>query len=284
MARPIGPTIPRWQLGEQLSQLRSSAGKSQQDAANRLGCSLSKIQKIEGGEVGMKPVELEALLALYGASEALSGQLLELRALGSQRGWWSKYGAVSAPFATFLGLESAATKIRIFESFMVHGLLQTKDYAYALTESSNPAMPDAELDRQVQIRLERQERVFGEEPPEIWVVLDEAVLRRQIGGPKVMADQLNHLLRLPKRVTVQVVPFGNGGYPGALGALTLFEFAEDQHTPVAYVESQAGNLYLEREDDLARNNVSLNHITAAALSKQESRELIAAVARQLVPQ
>ncbi|AEV85772.1 DNA-binding protein [Actinoplanes sp. SE50] len=284
MARPIGPTIPRWQLGEQLSQLRTSAGKSQQDAANRLGCSISKIQKIEGGEVGMKPVELEALLVLYGAPDALSGQLQELRTLGAQRGWWSKYGAVSAPFSTFLGLESAATKIRIFEPLMVHGLLQTEAYAHALTEASNPSMPDTEVDRQVRIRLERQDRVFLEEPPEIWVVLDEAVLRRQIGSPQVMAEQLNHLLRLPKRVTVQVVPFANGSYPGTLGALTLFEFAEELHSPVAYVESQAGNLYLEREDDLARSNVSLNHITAAALSKQESRELIAAVARQLVPQ
>ncbi|WP_436532600.1 helix-turn-helix domain-containing protein [Actinoplanes sp. HUAS TT8] len=284
MARPIGPTIPRWQLGEQLSQLRSAAGKSQQDAANRLGCSVSKIQKIEGGEVGTKPVELEALLALYGAAESLSSQLLELRALGAQRGWWSKYGAVPSPFATFLGMESAATKIRVFEPLMVYGLLQTQDYTHALIEAHTPALTDAEVDRQVQIRMERQERVFSDEPPDIWVVLDEAALRRQIGSPEVMARQLNHLLRLPKRVTVQVVPFASGGYPGGLGGLTIFEFADEMHSPVAYVECQAGNLYLEREDDLARSNVALNHIAAAALSKQQSRELIAAIARQFVPE
>lgn len=284
MPRPIGPTIPRWQLGEQLSQLRAGVRKSQQDAASRLGCSISKIQKIEGGEVGMKQVELEALLDLYEVPEALRSQLLELRALGNQRGWWSKYGAVPAPFATFLGLESAATKIRVFEPLMVHGLLQTQDYARALAETLNPNLSDTEVDRQVRIRLERQERVFGEDPPEVWVVLDEAVLRRQIGGPGVMANQLDHLLKLPKRVLVQVVPFTNGGYPGTLGALTLFEFAEELHTPVGYVESQAGNLYLEREDDLTRANLVLNHINAAALSKQESRELIAAVARQLSEQ
>ncbi|MFC4070310.1 helix-turn-helix domain-containing protein [Actinoplanes subglobosus] len=282
MPRPIGPTIPRWQLGEQMSQLRSAARKSQQDASGRLGCSVSKIQKIEGGEVGMKQVELEALLELYGAPDPLRAQLLELRRLGAQRGWWSKYGQVPTPFATFLGLESAATKIRIFEPLMIHGLLQTKDYAHALAESLNPALTDAEVDRQVQIRLERQERVFAEDPPEIWVVLDEAVLRRQLGGREVMARQLDHLLTLPKRVTVQVVPFANGGYPGAMGALTLFEFAEDLHTPVAYVESQAGNLYLEREDDLGRANLALDHINAAALSKQQSRELIAGVARQFL--
>ncbi|GGN93950.1 transcriptional regulator [Actinoplanes lobatus] len=284
MARPIGPTIPRWQLGEQLSQLRSAAGKSQQDAANRLGCSVSKIQKIEAGEVGTKPVELEALLALYGTPDPLRDQLMELRTLGAQRGWWSKYGAVPAPFATFLGLESAATKIRIFEPLMVHGLLQTADYARALAESVNPPSTTAEVDRQVQIRLERQERVFGEDHPELWVVLDEAVLRRHMGGPEIMAKQLDHLLRLPKWVTIQVVPFTGGGYPGALGALTVFEFQDDLHTPVVYMESQAGNLYLEREDDLARSNLAMNHITAAALSKQQSRELITAAARQLAPQ
>lgn len=284
MPRPIGPTIPRWQLGEQLSQLRSAARKSQQDAATRLGCSVSKIQKIEGGEVGMKQVELEALLELFDAPDGLQTQLLELRALGNQRGWWSKYGAVPAPFATFLGLESAATTIRVFEPLMVHGLLQTPEYARALAETLNPNLSDAEVDRQVRIRLERQERVFAEDPPEVWVVLDEAVLRRQIGGREVMAAQLNHLLKLPKRVLVQVVPFANGGYPGTLGALTLFEFAEDLHTPVGYVESQAGNLYLEREDDLTRCSLALSHIAAAALSKQQSRELIAAVARQLAEQ
>ncbi|GAA2628330.1 hypothetical protein Adu01nite_63810 [Paractinoplanes durhamensis] len=167
---------------------------------------------------------------------------------------------------------------------MVHGLLQTEDYAHALAETLNPSLSDAEVDRQVRIRMERQERVFAEDPPEVWVVLDEAVLRRQIGGRAVMAKQLDHLLRLPKRVLVQVVPFAGGGYPGTLGALTLFEFAEEVHTPVGYVESQAGNLYLEREDDLARANLAMNHIAAAALSKQESRELIASVARQLSEQ
>ncbi|KUL25819.1 helix-turn-helix domain-containing protein [Actinoplanes awajinensis] len=284
MPRPIGPTIPRWQLGEQLSQLRSAAGLSQQDAAKRLGCSVSKIQKIEGGEVGSKPVELEALLILYGTPDDLREQLLELRTLGAQRGWWSRFGALPAPFATFLGLESAATKIRIFEPLMVHGLLQTPDYARALIESVNLMSTHAEVDRQVQIRLERQERVFGEEHPDLWVVLDEAVLRRQMGGSDVMARQLDHLLRLPRWVTVQIVPFSSGGHPGALGALTLFEFADQTHTPVAYVESQAGNLYLEKEDDLARSGVALDHIASAALSKQQSRELIKTTAQQLVPQ
>ena len=281
MPRPIGPTIPRWQLGEQLGALRERAYVSQVQIAGRLGCSVSKIQKIEAGEVGLVRAELEVMLTEYQlADEALRVELFELQRLGKQRGWWSKFGAVPAPFATFLGLESAAIRIKAFEPLVVHGLLQTEDYARAIAGTVAMISNDEQRERQVRIRMERQETVFGEDPPEIWVILDEAVLRREVGSSTVMAGQLRHLLKLPLRVTVQVVPFANGGYPGTLGAMTIFEFQERLHTPVVYVEGQAGNLYLEKEDDLRRCNLAYNHMTASALSKQESTKLIAAAARQ----
>jgi len=281
MSRPIGPTIPRWQLGEQLGRLRERARVSQAQIAERLGCSVSKIQKIEAGEVGMVRVELEAMLVEYKITdEQMRAELLELQRLGKQRGWWSKFGAVPAPFATFLGLESAAVRIRAFEPMVVHGLLQTEDYARAIAGTVSLTSEEEQRERQVRIRMERQEKVFGEDPPEVWVILDEAVLRRNVGGPGVMGNQLRHLLKLPTSVTVQVVPFSSGGYPGTLGAMTIFEFEERLHTPVVYVEGQAGNLYLEKEDDLRRCNLAYNHMTASALSKQESAKLIAAVARQ----
>ena len=281
MARPIGPTIPRWQLGEQLSRLRERAQVSQAQIADRLGCSVSKIQKIEAGEVGMVKVELEAMLDEYHiADDGMRGEMLELQRLGKQRGWWSKFGAVPAPFATFLGLESAAVRIKAFEPMVVHGLLQTEDYARAIAGTVALTSNDEQRERQVRIRMERQQNAFGDDPPEVWVILDEAVLRREVGGALVMAAQLSHLLRLPSYVTVQVVPFNNGGYPGTLGALTIFEFEERLHTPVVYVEGQAGNLYLEKEDDLRRCNLSYSHMTASALSKQQSAMLIAAVAEQ----
>src|SRR5262249_30950387 len=133
MPRPIGPTIPRWQLGEQLADLRTGAQVSQARIAERLGCSVSKIQKIEAGEVGLVRAELEAMLGEYDLTdEALRAELFELQRLGKQRGWWSTFGAVPAPFATFLGLESAATRIKAFEPLVVHGLLQTEDYARAI--------------------------------------------------------------------------------------------------------------------------------------------------------
>jgi len=122
--------------------------------------------------------------------------------------------------------------------------------------------------------------VLGQDAPRIWVILDEAVLRRVVGGPRVMADQLKHLTQMARQCTLQVVPFAHGGYPGARGALTIFEFDERMHSPVAYVESQAGNLYMEKSEDLRRCSLVFNHLTAAALSKQESLKLVNATARE----
>jgi transcriptional regulator with XRE-family HTH domain len=281
MPKPIGPTVPRWQLGEQLGRLRERAAVSPGDIAERLGCSISKIHKIEGGQVSMVRAELEAILDYYKVTDgALRAELTELQRLGKQRGWWAKFGAVPAPFADFLGLETAASTIRVFEPLVVHGLLQTEEYARAIAGQTALLAGDDERERQVRIRMERQETVLGEEPPEIWVVLDEGVLRRVIGSEAVMARQLMHLSRLPMSITVRVVPFRSGAYPGINGPMTIFEFEERLHTPVVYVEGQAGNVYLEKERDLRRCYAAYEHITASALSKQDSAQLIAAVARE----
>ncbi|NJC71247.1 helix-turn-helix domain-containing protein [Planosporangium thailandense] len=282
MPKPIGPTIPRWQLGEQLARMRETAGISQAEIADRLGCSVSKVQKIEAGDVGIVRAELLLMLDVYGVTDAeVRDSLMELQRLGKQRGWWSTFGQVPAPFATFLGLESAATAIRVFEPLVVYGLLQTEDYARAIAETwDGGVLAEEQVDRQVKIKLERRQRVLDEHAPDLWVILDEAVLHREVGGKAVMAAQLKHLASMAKRMTLQVVPFERGGYPGLRGALTIFEFDERMHSPVAYVEGQGGNLYMEKAEDLRRCAVAYNHITATALSKQESVKLIMAVAHQ----
>jgi hypothetical protein len=221
------------------------------------------------------------MLDVYGVSDAeVRDSLLELQRLGKQRGWWSGFGQVPAPFATFLGLESAATRIQVFEPMMVYGLLQTEDYARAIAETCDPGLTEDQVERQVKLRMERQQRVLDEDPPELWVILDEAVLRREVGGKAVMAAQLKHMAAMAKRMTLQVVPFSHGGYPGVRGALAIFDFDERMHSPVAYVEGQAGNLYMEKAEDLRRCSLVYNHMTATALSKQESVKLITAAARQ----
>jgi len=279
VTRPIGPTIPRWQLGEQLAHLRDSAGMSQAAIAEQLGCSVSKIQKIEAGDVGVVRGELLLILDAYGVQDAaLRAELTQLQRLGKERGWWSRFGHLPAPFATFLGLESAATSIQIFEPFIVTGLLQTEEYARAVEQAFDRGGPD-EMDKQVKLRIERQHLVLEGDVPTITVILDEAAVRREIGGPMVMAAQLRRLQALSKRITLQVVPFTHGSYPGAKGGLTIFEFDERMHSPVAYVESHVGNLYMERPEELLSCNVTFRHMQAAALSKQQSLKLISAAAR-----
>jgi transcriptional regulator with XRE-family HTH domain len=284
VTKPIGPTIPRWQLGEQLTHLRDSAGRSQAEVAEALGCSVSKVQKIEAGDVGVVRAELLLLLNLYGVAddESLSDELLQLQKLGKQRGWWSTFGQVPAPFATFLGLESAARSIHIYEPLMVTGLLQTEEYARAIAETCDPGLTPEQVEKQVKLRIERQQRVLDSDPPAAWVILDEAAVRREVGGPAVMGAQLRKLQLLAKTITIQVVPFTQGSYPGVRGGLTIFEFEERMHSPVAYVETQAGNLYMERSEELHWCNVTFRHMTAAALSKTESLKLIASAAKKFM--
>lgn len=279
MPKPIGPTIPRWQLGEQLARLRDGAGMSQPGVAAKLGCSVSKIQKIEAGDVGIVRAELIMMLDAYDvADDPLRAELLELQRLGKQRGWWSTFGQLPTPFATLLGMESAATTIRVFEPAIVYGLLQTREYTTELIRACQPELADA--DRQWRIRHARQQHVLGDEPPAIQVILDEAALRRPVGGKAVMRNQLRSLLTLPDHVTLQIVPFGAGAYPGQLGSLAIFEFPPKLHSPVAYAETQAGNLYIEKEEDLQRCVIRFDRVAKMALSGTESATYIAKIARE----
>ncbi len=280
MTKPIGPTIPRWQLGEQLIHMREHAGVTQAEVARHLGCSLSKIQKIEAGGVGIVRAELIMMLDFYGVTDTpVRDELLQLQGLGKQRGWWSTFGQVPTPFAIFLGLESAAISIHIFEPLMVTGLLQTEEYARAIAETCDPGLTQEQIEKQVKLRIERQQRVLDSDPPATWVILDEAAIRREVGGPAVMAAQLRKLEVLAKRITLQVVPFTHGSYPGVRGGLTIFEFDERMHSPVAYVESNAGNLYMERSEELHGCNVTFRHMTAVALNRPDSLAMISSAAR-----
>lgn len=276
MKRPLGPTIPRWQLGESLRRLRNN--RDPNEAAQRLGCSIRKIHNLEAGEVRIVKTELEALLDLWGHDKPEEREyFMELQKLGNTRGWWSKYGRLPTPFAEFLGIESAATQIEIFEPLMVTGLMQTKDYARAHEAAVTPGQTAEQIDRQVNLRLDRQEQVLKpSDSPEIWVVYDESVLHRTVGGPAVLRKQLLHLIDLTdaKAVTLQIVPFDQGGYPGTLGQLNIFSFDEELHTPVGYVESQAGNLYMEKPEELRRLITAYNHIRSTALSPEQSVKML----------
>ena len=283
MPRASGPTIARWQLGHQLKTLREAAKITQLQIAEVLGCSESKIYKIEAGDVGINRGDLLVMLSRYGVPEddPSASTALDLQKQGKQRGWWSKYGTLPINYAMYVGLEGAATEVKNFELAVVPGLLQTRAYATAIMNANWPDDPN-EVERRVELRMERQACLTEDPPLKFWAVVDEGVIRRRTGDDEVMVAQLKHLLTLSHRpnITIQVLPFSEGWHPGTTGSFSILEFPEGVHSPVAYVVSQAGDVYLERDDDMRRVTLTYTHLQTAALSQAKSRDLIAAVAGQ----
>lgn len=284
MPRVSGPTIPRWRLSAKLKELREQAGLTHEAVAAELQCSPSKIKKIEAGVVGVDKAELEYLLnKLYNVEdEELRDVLFDWQKQGKNRGWWVKLGTLSRHQATFIGLESSALRIRMYEPMVIPGLMQTEAYANAI-DSMYTLAPKLTRKKIVDTRMERQKQFWtGEDDPtRFWAIVDEAALWREVGGPAVMHAQLMRILELTAQCTFQVVPFEAGGYPGTLGNMTIFDFEEDIHDPVVYVDGQAGIFYLEQESDIKRANLAFGHMTAVALSPGESQHLVMKVARQM---
>jgi transcriptional regulator with XRE-family HTH domain len=282
--RPSGPTIARWQLGSQLKAMREAAGITHSQIADVLACSESKIYKIEAGDVGINRGDLLVMLDRYKVSDddPRRSSALDLQSQGKQRGWWAKYGTLPTNYSNYVGLEGAATEIRSFELATVPGLLQTEDYARAITSAAFPEQPD-EVERRVGLRLARQACLTEDPPLRFWGIVDEGVLHRRTGGDAVMQAQLRHMVDTSRRpnVTIQVLPFAEGWHPGSAGSFSILEFPDGVHSPVAYIVSPAGEMYLEREDDVRRVTLTYTHLQTAALSASKSRDLIAALARQL---
>lgn len=279
--KEIGPTVPRWRLGAELCRLRKGADVPEAAIAEKLACSVSKIAKIEAGYVGVGRAELLFMLDTYGADTQTREALLDLGKLGKQRGWWSRFGKLPLQFSNFLGLETAATAVQVYEPLMIYGLLQTDAYARALLEATwSPR--DPEVDRQMAIRQERKARVLDSDPPDITVILGEGALRQVVGSTDIMREQLAHLLATTYGpITLRVLPYSAPSFAGALGAFSIFEFPESLHSPVIYVESQAGNLYMETPDEIKRCSLAFNQLATAALNPSESAELIKAVASEM---
>lgn len=285
MKRPIGPTVPRWQLGALLRQARIAAGLDQADAKNHLGCSMGKMTNIETGQVGVVKSVVKDLLDLYGITDPDERQrYFELQRLGKSRGWWSSHGQLPTTFQDFLGIESAATMIESFELAMVPGLLQTEAFARAHERAVTPGQTSEQVERQVELRMDRKKHILeADDRPRLWVILDESILHRLVGGREVMKEQLTDMLEQieAKICEFQIVPFAAGDYAGTLGKLDIYSFDEELHTPIAFVESQAGSLYMEKPEELRRCIDAYTYIRSTALSPEESVKLLKQRAQNL---
>ncbi len=271
------PTVRRRELGALLRALRLERGLTVEQVAGRLLCSPSKVSRMETGQRGATARDVRDLCDLYGVtSPDERARMAKLAAEGKQQGWWQSYELDY--FATFVGLEEAATAIKMYQSTTIPGLLQTPDYARAMCGVLVPEVSAERTEEFVEVKQRRQRRLSGEPPLPLSVILDEAVLHRAVGGRAAMARQLEHLIEATRiyQVTIQVIPYSAGAHAAMDSTFTIMEFADAVPT-VVYVEGLVGWIYIERPQDVARYEQVFNLLCDSALGPQDSIELIAKV-------
>jgi transcriptional regulator with XRE-family HTH domain len=278
------PTMQRRRLGLQLRGLREAAGKTIEDAAIVLECSDSKVSRIENGQVGVTLRDVRDLLDHYGIKGERRASVLEVARKAREKAWWQSFG--DTPATAVVGLQAVATEIHTYHDQLVPGLLQTVDYARAVMLAVEPALDDEQMQRWLELRKARRTRLVEDAPPTLVAVLDEAVLRRQIGGRQVMGDQLHQLVRATRlpNVTIQVLPFDAGEHAGLLGSFTIFRLPEETDPDVVLLERQPRDLYLESPGELRRYRALFERLRAKALDPRTSVRRLRMLTAELSPE
>jgi transcriptional regulator with XRE-family HTH domain len=280
-----GPTVRRRRLGSELRKLRDTSGLKLEEVAAELGVAPSTLSRIETGKAPTKSAYLSQMLEMYGVTDPAQRQVLvDMAREGHRKGWWAAYDDVlPSGFDIFVGLEAETTGIRSYENSVIHGLLQTQDYARAVLRELQPRHTAEQIDRQVDLRMARQRRL-GEEPAlDLWVIHDEAVIRRAVGGAAVMRGQLSRLLEVAARpgMTLQVLPFESGAHAGLRGPFSILEFPDRTDSRIAHVESVGGFIYMEKEREVRACSDAFDRLRAAALAPGTSADLIATMRANL---
>jgi transcriptional regulator with XRE-family HTH domain len=278
MARGYSPTVRRRRLAAELRRLRDLAQLTIDEVGEKLECSASKISRIETGHVGVTPRDVRDMLELYGVRDDELEALVQLSREARKKGWWHAYSEVFT--GSFVGLESEAASLRAYQALLVPGLLQTQDYTRAVVKAFRPDSPEAEIDRRIAGRQERQRLLVDADPPQYWAVIDEAVLARPVGGRAVMRAQLERLLQVAAlpNVTLQVMPFSAGAHAGMEGPFLILGFPEQADPDVVYVENTTSGAYLEDPSTILRYTMMFDHLRADALGPDDTLRRISAAA------
>ncbi len=280
----VDAAVLRVLLGSQLRRFREAAGVTAEQAGFQIRASRSKISRLENGRVRLKRRDMSDLLTMYGVTdEDVRAKFIALVGQANTPDWWARYSDVLPSwFEAYLGLEAAATIIRSFETQFVPGLFQTEDYARAVTRLGRRTAPTEEIERWVAVRLQRQGLLSRPDPPRIWSVMDEAVLRRPVSGPAVMRAQWQRLIEVAEvpHVTLQVVPFASGGHAGESGSFTVLRFEERDLPDVVYLEQLTGAIYLDQRPDVERYLEAADELSGAALTPAGTRQFIERVAQE----
>lgn len=279
-----GPTVLRMVLGAQLRRLREASGITLERAGYQIRASHSKMSRIELGRVSFKDRDVADLLTLYGVTDDNERETLcDLARQANAQGWWHSYSDILPQwFEFYVGLERAADRIRTYQVQFVPGLLQTEEYARGVVMLEHAGDPDAETARRVKLRMERQEVLTQPDPPGLWAVVDDAALRRPIGGPEVMRRQVRHLMEaaaLPN-VTLQVIPFGAGGHAAAGGPFSILRFSEPDLPDVVYLEQLTSALYLDKREDTEHYLAVMERLCLEALPADETPAILDGILRE----
>jgi transcriptional regulator with XRE-family HTH domain len=269
------PTIRERRVAIELRRLREQAGLTLDQAAERLGWSRATLGRMETAVRRIKPAELQRLLDIYKVDGRRRDDLVELARGARERGWWHRFtDTLPAAYATYIALEAEARSLRCYDALVVHGLLQTEDYAREVIRAGMMQLASgSQVDRRVEVRLNRQALLTDRDPPlELWCVIDENALRRMIGGVSVMQAQYARLAEMADRpnVTLQIMPHDRGAHPGVEGSFAILEFPERYMPDVGYIEALNAALYVEESAHVHAYSLVFNHLVAEALGIGES--------------
>ncbi|MGW6948337.1 helix-turn-helix domain-containing protein [Streptomyces xanthophaeus] len=284
MAANGNPTIRRRRLGAELRRLRLARGLTSTQVAEHLLVSQPKVSHLENGRRAISPRDVRDLCGLYRVTDQqVIDALMDMARESNQRGWWVACGEV--PYAVYIGLETAAACVRSYEPLVIPGLLQTPAYAAAVIEETIPRSNREQAAVRLEVRLRRQSRVHHPaRPVRLWVVTDESALRRTVGSPKIMREQLEHLNRLGEQphITVQVLPHTAGAHPGISGQFSVLDFP-DTATGTVYLERFTSDLYMEKRSEVRHYTALFEHLQAQALDPEATRSFITRIAQELPP-
>jgi transcriptional regulator with XRE-family HTH domain len=285
MSTPGQNPVRRRQLISELKRLREAAHLTQEEVAERLDWHHTKIFRIETGRTGPHPNDVRVMLEVYGVRDQDQREaLVQLAKDARKRGWWYSYRDVLPNrYEFFIGLEQEASSISTFELAVVPGLLQTEEYALALARGGPLELDAEEIQRRIEVRLSRQKVLDKPDRPQLWAIVDEAAIRRTVGGREVMRGQLQKLIEAGEqgRTTIQIVPYGVGAHPGTTGSFIILGFAEPGEIDVVYMETIGGNLSVDKAEEVQHYATAFDHLRAVALSPADSRDMLVAAVNEL---
>jgi len=279
----MSPTVRRRRLASELRRLREAAELTCEDVAARLECSASKISRIETGRVLASPRDVRDLLAIYDAPDEQRESLIQLARDARQKGWWHDYrDSVQPHWATYLGMEGMASELRQHSVIRIPALLQTEDYARAVITSGRMGRSEPGADRAVELLMERQ-RQASVTPPKVWAVLDEAALRRQVGGREIMRQQIEHLMEASSKpgMLLQFIPNASGAHPAMDLPFVIMTYADPADPEIVCVGYATGMLWIEDTAEVDQYTKLFHHLQAAALSPGDSTALMISVLKEM---